>query len=170
MESFSIDWNQIGENLLRIIIAFALALPIGWERGRGTNSVGLRTFPIVAMASCGYVLISKFTPGATADTQARFIQGLIAGIGFIGGGAIVKEGTNVSGIVTAASIWNTGAIGIAIAAEREEVAIVLSVMNFLTLLLLTPIVKRNAEECAEEESKNDAKESSPNGKSDGQEK
>lgn len=142
MDSISIDWSQVGENLLRIIIAFALALPIGWERGRGTNSVGLRTFPIVAMASCGYVLISKFTPGATAETQARFIQGLIAGIGFIGGGAIVKEGTNVSGIVTAASIWNTGAIGIAIAAEREEVAIVLSLMNFLTLLILTPIVKR----------------------------
>lgn len=142
MSNVSIDWAQVTENLIRIMIAFALALPIGWERGRGKNSVGLRTFPIVAMARCGYVLISKFTPGSNAETQARLIQGLVAGIGFIGGGAIVKEGTNVSGIVTAASIWNTGAIGIAIAAEREEVAIVLSVMNFLTLLLLTPVAKR----------------------------
>lgn len=142
MNGFSIDWAQIGENLLRIIISFVLALPIGWERGRGAQSIGLRTFPIVAMASCGYMLIATNTPGTTPETQARIIQGLVAGIGFIGGGAIVKEGTNISGIVTAASIWNTGAIGIAIASEREEVALVLALMNFLTLLLLTPISKR----------------------------
>lgn len=141
MNWFSIDWAVVADNLLRILFSFALAVPIGWERGKGSESIGFRTFPIVAMASCGYMLIANLTPGVTAETQARIIQGLVAGIGFIGGGAIVKEGGNVTGIVTAASIWNTGAIGIAVASGREEVAIVLSVVNFLTLLLLTPIVK-----------------------------
>ena len=150
MNTILIDWAQILENLSRMIIAFALALPIGWERGRGASSVGLRTFPIVAMASCGYMLIAKFLPGTTPDTQSRIIQGLLAGIGFIGGGAILKNGSNVRGVVTAASIWNTGAIGIAVATDCEEIAVVLALMNFLALFLLTPVVKLMKEECEEE--------------------
>ena len=73
------------------------------------------------MASCGYMLIVKETAGVSAETQARLIQGLVAGIGFIGGDAILKESGYVSGLATAASIWNTGAIGVAIASDREEV-------------------------------------------------
>jgi putative Mg2+ transporter-C (MgtC) family protein len=147
MDFLRIDWWQVGENLLRIIVAFGLAFPIGWERRHGRHSLGFRTIPMVAMASCGYVLIAKATPGATADTQSRIIQGLLAGIGFIGGGAIIKEGTSVTGIVTAASIWNTAAIGVAVASESLEIAIVLSLMNFFTLFLLTPIVRRNQQLC-----------------------
>ncbi len=155
MDWISIDWIRVGENLLRIFISFALALPLGWERGRGSESIGFRTFPIVAMASCGYMLLAINTPGTTPETQARIIQGLVAGIGFIGGGAIVKEGASISGIVTAASIWNTGAIGIAVASKREEVAIVLAVMNFLTLLLLTPIANRVEEKSEEKKPPNE---------------
>ncbi len=122
-------------------MAFILAFPIGWERGRGRQSIGLRTFPIVAMASCGFMLMAKTTPDASADNVARILQGVIAGIGFIGGGAIIKKGAESYGVVTAASIWNTGAIGVAIAAGREEMAICLSLVNFLTLYFLTPIIK-----------------------------
>jgi putative Mg2+ transporter-C (MgtC) family protein len=143
MDFPTINWAQVGDNLLRIVVAFALAFPIGWERGYGRYSIGFRTIPIVAMASCGYVLIAKAIPGATAETQARLIQGLVGGIGFIGGGAILKEGVNVGGIVTAATIWNTAAIGVAVASETLEIAIVLSLMNFFTLFFLTPIAKLN---------------------------
>lgn len=138
----SIDWAQVVESLVRVIVAFALAIPVGWERESGTSSAGLRTFPVVAMAACGYALLVKTMPDATADSQARLLQGLLAGIGFIGGGAIVKNGSNVRGIVTAASIWNTGAIGASVAYGREEIAIVLSLLNFLTLLVLTPLEKQ----------------------------
>jgi putative Mg2+ transporter-C (MgtC) family protein len=147
VDFLTIDGAQVGENLLRILVAFALAFPIGWERGMGKQSVGFRTIPIVAMASCGYVLIGKAIPGTSADTQTRLIQGLVAGIGFIGGGTILKEGANVSGIVTAASIWNTAAIGVAVASETLEIALVLSLMNFLTLFYLTPLVRRNKQLC-----------------------
>jgi putative Mg2+ transporter-C (MgtC) family protein len=147
MDFLRIDLEQVGENLLRILVAFVLAFPIGWERGHGKYSIGFRTIPMVAIASCGYVLIAKSIPGATADSQSHLLQGLIAGIGFIGGGAIIKEGTSVSGIVTAASIWNTAAIGVAVAAESLEIAIVLSLMNFFTLFFLTPIVRRNKQLC-----------------------
>lgn len=143
MDFLWINWQQVGENLLRIIVAFALAFPIGWERGHGKHSIGFRTIPIVAMASCGYLLISKVMPGANAEVEGRMLQGLVAGIGFIGGGAILKEGMNITGIVTAASIWNTAAIGIAVASGALEIAIVLSLMNFFTLYFLTPIANSN---------------------------
>ena len=122
-----------------MLLAFALALPLGWERGRGRRSAGFRTFPIVAMASCGYALLARKLPGADAESMTRLLQGLIAGIGFIGGGAILKHDGRVRGLVTAASIWNTGAIGVSVAYGRIEIALVLSAVNFAALLLLTPI-------------------------------
>lgn len=137
MELFPLDWTQIAQTLIRIVVSFLLALPIGWERGKGHGSLGFRTFPIVAMGACGYTLIASGLPGATPETQARLLQGLLAGIGFIGGGAIIKEGNSVHGLATAASIWNTGAIGAAVASDRVEIAIVLAAINFLVLFLLT---------------------------------
>ena len=77
--------------------------------------------------------------GSGADSISRIIQGLITGIGFIGGGAILKDRGSVHGTATAASIWNTGAIGAAAAFGRYEIAIVLSAINFATLRLLTPL-------------------------------
>lgn len=140
----SLDLPLITEHLTRLVIAFALAFPLGWERGRGRHSPGFRTFPIVAMASCGFALLAWRLPGANADSLTRAIQGLAAGIGFIGGGAILKSGGRVHGLVTAASIWTTGAIGVAVAFERVEIALALSAANFLSLLLLTPLAEQVA--------------------------
>ncbi len=142
-DAFSFDWKQTLIDFLRVALAFVLAIPIGWERHKSERNLGLRTFPIVAMAACGFMLIAKNVPGANAETQARLIQGLLGGIGFIGGGAILKEGASVRGLATASSIWCTGAIGAAIAFEREEISIVLSLITFLTLRLLTPVVEKD---------------------------
>jgi putative Mg2+ transporter-C (MgtC) family protein len=93
------------------------------------------------MASCGYLLI--FQGGPEAQTlNSRVLQGLIAGIGFVGGGAIVRDGMSVHGTATAASIWNTGAIGAAVALGRFEVAIVLAALNLFTLEALVPLKKK----------------------------
>jgi putative Mg2+ transporter-C (MgtC) family protein len=100
--------------------------------------MGLRTFPLVALASCGYLLVARDLSGGNPDAESRVIQGLLGGIGFIGGGAILKEGGTVRGTATAASIWNTGAIGLAVAFDHLEIAIVLGLVNFLTLRWLTP--------------------------------
>lgn len=153
--AFSFDWKLAVIDLLRVGIAFALAVPIGWERHDSKRNLGLRTFPIVAMAACGFMLIAKNVPGANAETEARLIQGLIGGIGFIGGGAILKEGANVRGLATAASIWCTGAIGAAVAFQRIEIGVILSLITFLTLRLLTPIAENgNDSSDAENDSKN----------------
>ncbi len=142
MDLLDLDWNSILNDLIYIVVAFALAFPIGWERGNGHTSVGFRTLPIVAMAACGFALIVKLMPGSNPEAQARVLQGIISGIGFIGGGAIVKHGTDVRGLVTAASIWNAGAIGVAVGYGRLNIAVVLSVANLLTLWLLTPLSDR----------------------------
>jgi len=153
--AFSFDWKLAAIDLLRVGIAFALAVPIGWERHDSKRNLGLRTFPIVAMAACGFMLIAKNVPGANAETEARLIQGLIGGIGFIGGGAILKEGANVRGLATAASIWCTGAIGAAVAFQRIEIGVILSLITFLTLRFLTPIAENgNDSSDAENDSKN----------------
>ena len=101
--------------------------------------MGLRTFSLIAVASCGYVLIATRVVGFDADPQARIIQGLMTGIGFIGGGAILKQGANVRGTATAASIWMTGALGAAVGYSEIEIAVLISALNYLALRFLTPL-------------------------------
>ena len=152
-EAFSFDIKQIVIDFLRIVIAFLCAAPIAWERLQSERNLGLRTFPIVAIGACGFVLITKQLPGSSIESEARIIAGLLSGIGFIGGGAILKEGGNVRGLATAASIWVTGAIGAAVALGREEIALVLSLITFATLRLLTPIANDDNSENDKAESK-----------------
>jgi putative Mg2+ transporter-C (MgtC) family protein len=142
-ELLSFDWQQAVEDLVRVFLAFALGLPLGWERIQTRPKIGLRTFPIVAMASCGYVLMVRSLPGMTPEAEARIVQGLLSGIGFIGGGAILQQGRRVTGLATAASIWVTGAIGAAVAFRRIEIAVILAIINFMTLYFLSPYVERN---------------------------
>ncbi|MGM0558673.1 MAG: MgtC/SapB family protein [Myxococcota bacterium] len=138
-DMFDIDGSQILYNLLTMVAAFVLAMPLGWHRKRSSHSVGFRTFPLVALASAGYILIGRTVLGPNSPEFARLIQGLITGIGFLGGGAIVKHESTVAGTATAASIWNTAAIGAAVAFDRYEIAVTLSLANFLVLWVLTPV-------------------------------
>ena len=134
-----VDLGLMTKNLASIAIAFLLALPVGWEREVSERSAGLRTFPLVAMASCGYILIGSRVLADHPEGIARVIEGLMTGIGFIGGGAILKSEGAVRGTATAASVWNTGAIGAAVAFGRLEIAVVLAVINFAALRWLVPL-------------------------------
>lgn len=137
--TITIELGQIAAHLVSLTIAYALAFPIGWNREKAARTAGLRTFPLVAMASCGFILIARQVARDSPEAQARIIEGLMTGIGFIGGGAILKESGSVRGTATAASIWNTGAIGAAVAYGYYEIALVLTIINFLTLQFLTPL-------------------------------
>lgn len=132
MSLAGIDWDQVVYNLLHLGAAYVLALPVALDREKSSRSAGIRTFPLVAVAACGYTLVG-FSLLDSTDAEARVLQGLITGIGFIGGGAILKSRGGVSGTATAASIWTTGLIGIAAATERFEVALLLSAITFATL-------------------------------------
>lgn len=128
----SIDWAVISSHLAKLILAYVLALPIAWDQERSARGAGLRTFPLVALGSCGYVLVGLYVLSGS-ESHARILYGLMTGIGFIGGGAILKQHAQVTGTATAASIWITGAVGAAVAWDRYEIAILLSLINFLTL-------------------------------------
>lgn len=132
------DWNLIVNHSTQLGIAYLLALPIGWDREAESRGVGLRTFPLVAAACCGYLLIGMDVLEGS-EAHARMMYGLMSGIGFIGGGAILKTNDTVSGTATAAAIWSTGAIGTAVAWQRYEIALLLSLFTFVTLRFLRPL-------------------------------
>ena len=142
------DRMQIGTHVITLAFAFALAIPIGWDREKRARSAGLRTFPLVALASCGFIQASESLLAHTPDGMAKVIEGLITGIGFIGGGAILKQGNSVQGTATAASLWATGAIGVSVGLGGYDVAVTIAAFTFLTLRLLTMIKEENSSEPA----------------------
>ena len=124
-----------------LLIAYALAFLIGWNREREDRSAGLRTFPLVAIAACGFVQGTERLTQGTPEAAARIVEGVITGMGFIGGGAILKAGGEVHGTATAASLWATGAIGVAVGLASYDVAVVVCLFTVLTLYVLSRLKK-----------------------------
>jgi putative Mg2+ transporter-C (MgtC) family protein len=116
-------WGETLSHVVSLALAYALALPVGWDREKDERSAGIRTFPLVAIASCGFVLVGI----------------AILGVGFIGGGAILKYRGKASGTATAASLWSTGALGAAVGYGLYDIAVVLSLTTFLTLRFSHPL-------------------------------
>lgn len=127
--------GQLLDAGVALTAAYVLALPLGWERETRTGAaLGLRTIPLVSVGACAYVLISRYLYEQgiyTADGLARTLRALMTGIGFLGGGAIVKGERDVRGIATGAAVWNTGAIGASVAHGLYLVALLLSLVNVL---------------------------------------
>ena len=99
------DWADVPDHLVRLLAAWLLALPVAWDREKSERSAGLRTFPLVAIATCGFVIATEKMMAGSGDAHSRMLQGVIMGIGFIGSGAILKMHGMVHGTATAASIW-----------------------------------------------------------------
>jgi putative Mg2+ transporter-C (MgtC) family protein len=136
---FGADNFDVLPHLVALTIAYVLALPIGWNREKEERSAGLRTFPLVAVASCGFVQAAESVVGTDPGALARVMEGIITGMGFIGGGAILKVRDSVRGTATAASLWVTGAIGVAVGLGSMDVAVMLAVAAFVTLVILSPL-------------------------------
>lgn len=127
-------------HLVALGIAYLLALSIGWNREKAERTAGLRTFPLVAIAACGFIQATEQITADSPEAMARIIEGIIVGMGFVGGGAILKNGESVRGTATAASLWITGAIGVAVGLGKIDIALILAMATFATLLFL-PAVK-----------------------------
>ena len=132
------DFNLLPP-LTALVVAYLLAFPIGWNREKEERSAGLRTFPLVAVASCGYIQAAEGLTADSPEALARIVEGLITGMGFIGGGAILRLKDSVKGTATAASLWVTGAIGVAVGLGTYDVAVMLAVVTCVTLWILSPI-------------------------------
>ena len=133
-----LDATAFVPHVTALAVAYVLAFPIGWNRERAERSAGLRTFPLVAIASCGFIQAAESLTAGNAEAMARIVEGIITGMGFIGGGAILRLRDSVKGTATAASLWATGAIGTAVGLGSYDVAVVLCIVTMITLWLLSP--------------------------------
>ena len=110
--------------------AYILALPLAWEREERSGApVGLRTVPLVSVGTCAYVLISRYLYEQgifDADGLARTLRAMMTGIGFIGGGAILKHARRCSRDRHRGAVWKTGAIGASVAHGLYFVALALA--------------------------------------------
>ncbi|HEX2542096.1 MAG TPA: MgtC/SapB family protein [Caldimonas sp.] len=137
------DVVQLTRLLLRLGLAMALGAIIGYERESRDSSAGLRTHMLVALGTALFVLV-PLQAGMDADGMSRVIQGLLAGIGFLGAGAVIKqsESGHVRGLTTAAGIWTTAAIGMTVGLGRETTAIISTVLVLVILSLLLRLERR----------------------------
>lgn len=136
------DAAQVTRITLRLLVAAILGGLLGYERERQGKSAGVRTHMLVAIGAALFVLIPQ-QAGASSTDLSRVLQGLIAGVGFLGAGAIIMGTKDVEtrGLTTAAGIWVTAAIGMAAGMGRESTA-VLSTLIALIVLSVVPWVFR----------------------------
>lgn len=123
------------EEAAQVSIAFVIGAILGLEREFRSKPAGFRTMILISVGSCLYTILSKEATGG-AD---RIASNIVTGIGFIGAGVIFKEGITVNGLTTAALIWTTAALGMAIGYHNYPLAIVVSIMVVIALFVLEPV-------------------------------
>lgn len=125
--------------LLRLLLAAALGAVIGYQRERAGKPAGLRTHVLICVGAALFTIASLYGFGAGADT-ARVAAGIVAGIGFLGAGAIMRTGEGiVAGLTTAATIWVVAAIGLAVGAGLYLASAVATALTLVVLFLPHPI-------------------------------
>ena len=135
------DIGQLTRIVMRLTLAALLGFALGFEREQHGKAAGVRTHMLVAIGSALFVLVPQQTGIVPAD-MSRVIQGLVAGVGFLCAGTILKntrDEQQVQGLTTAAGLWMTAAIGMACGLGREATA-VLSALLALAVLALVPRV------------------------------
>ncbi len=129
--------------------ALALGLLVGYERSYHGRAAGMRTYGIVCMASAALTVFAGYPQfwwgGSPMHTVApvdatRVVQGIVTGVGFLGAGVIMKEGLNISGLTTAASIWASSAIGVLVGVGFFGAAILLALLS-ASLMMWGPMLE-----------------------------
>lgn len=145
VEEFS-DLPDVGEAtrvVLRLVLAAVLGGILGFEREHKGKAAGVRTHMLVAMGAALFVLIPQQS-GAGEDAMSRVVQGVVAGVGFLCAGTILKgdDLSQVKGLTTAAGVWLTAAIGLAVGMGRESTAVLTTLLALIILFLVPGVVAR----------------------------
>jgi putative Mg2+ transporter-C (MgtC) family protein len=131
---------------IRLVIAAALGLAVGFEREIHGHPAGLRTHMLVAVGSALFTVLSAygFGVGSTAAPidPTRIAAQIVSGIGFLGAGAILKDGVVVRGLTTAASLWATSAVGMAAGAGEHIIAAVSTAVILVSLWPINAVAER----------------------------
>ncbi len=128
--------------LIRLVMAVLLGALVGYERERQGKPAGLRTHAMVALGAALFTVVSVYGFGETADTS-RVAAMIVSGIGFLGAGAILHERGGVQGLTTAASLWVTAAIGIAVGVGMVLMSLATAALVF-AVLRFAPTIRPNA--------------------------
>lgn len=129
--------------------ALLLGLIVGYERTYHGRAAGMRTYGLVCMASAALTVIAGY-PGywygghsaiVASGDPTRVIQGVVTGIGFLGAGVIMKEGLNISGLTTAASIWASSAIGVMVGVGFYAASILLTLLSAMSMMWISRLEK-----------------------------
>jgi putative Mg2+ transporter-C (MgtC) family protein len=139
------DLEQLTRTVLRLVLAALLGGCLGWQRERDGQEAGIRTHMLVAAASALFMLV-PVQMGMDDEAASRVLQGLLAGVGFICAGTILKlpEAQRVHGLTTAAGIWMTAAIGVAAGLGREMTAVFSTLLVLVIFLLEGPLTRLGA--------------------------
>lgn len=129
-----LDPGRMTHILVRLLVAVLLGGLLGYERERSGKAAGLRTHILIAAGSAFFIMIPQIEGMAIGDLS-RIIQGIATGIGFLGAGAILKlaERQEIRGLTTAADIWLTTAVGVAVGLGRLGSATLGAVIAYLVL-------------------------------------
>ena len=127
---------------LRLLIAAALGALVGLEREIHDHPAGMRTHLLVSLGSGGFTVLSIAAFPAPGADPARIAAQIVSGIGFLGAGAILKEGVTIRGLTTAASLWAVAAVGMAAGAGAWVVAITITAIAIISLWPLRLVADR----------------------------
>lgn len=141
------DSQQLARVIIRLIAAALLGALIGYERERAGKAAGLRTHLLVTLGTCLFILACAGA-GMNSDGLSRVIQGIVTGVGFLGAGSILKlnEERDIQGLTTAAGIWMTSAIGVAVGLGALGLALLGAILTLIVLAALGQVNYKAAEE------------------------
>ena len=137
----SADWATQLDLAFRLLSAAILGAVVGFERELHDHPAGMRTHLLVSVGSAAFTVLSIFFFSATQDT-GRVAAQVVSGIGFLGAGAILKEGVTVKGLTTAASLWAVAAVGMAAGAGAWGVSIATTAIVVISLWPLGVLTER----------------------------
>jgi putative Mg2+ transporter-C (MgtC) family protein len=127
------------EMIQRLLLAAVLGAAVGLERELRQKSAGLRTNTLIAVGSALFTLMSiELAEGTTAD-GTRIAAQIVSGVGFLGAGAIMRTGSGIQGLTTAATVWVNAAIGLAAGGGKYHLALIATGVTLLVLLVLAPL-------------------------------
>ena len=138
------EWVVLGDTLLRVGVAAGLGGVVGLERQLHGQWADLRTYMTVAMGSAIFVVAGLGVAPAPWPDATRVVQGVAAGIGFIGAGTILKlkDSLEVKGLTTAGAIWLAASVGTAAGLAMYELAVAGTLVSLLVLSVVRPLEKR----------------------------
>lgn len=151
------DKRQLVHFLIRLMAASVLGAVVGWNREKAGKPAGIRTHILVCLGTSVFILACSGV-GMSSDALSRVIQGIVTGIGFLGAGSILKlnEERDIQGLTTAAGVWMTAAIGVAVGLGSLGVALLSTVFTVIVLALAGPFERQSeTEQSAKNKDTND---------------